>query len=251
MKFIFKLILKFYLKYITKLVLLIHRPVIIAVAGSTNKIFVKDEIKRVLLEKGLTVRANPKNFNTEIGLPLAILNLSSGYNLFKNWLPIILKAPTRIFQLNFPKYLVLGLGTSDSGDMRYLLTIVRPKITVITDITQRYLEGFSDMDRLVGEYEYLAKKTRGDGLLVLNYDNIRVREISKKYKTKTEFFGTKDGARWQAVKTSREETGETVKVSHNGIITEYKINRFGRHHVYSLLIGLIIKSSLKSTKFPR
>lgn len=246
MKFLFKIILKFYLKYITKLVLLIHQPVIIAVAGSTNKVFVKDEIKRVLLDKGLTVRVNPKNFNTEIGLPLAILNLPSGYNSFKNWLPIILKAPLAIFQFNFPKYLVLGLGASDPGDMKYLLTIVRPKISVITDITQRYLEGFSDMDKLVGEYEKLASRTKKDGLLILNYDNVRIRQIGRKNKRTTEFFGIHNGAGWQAVNVSRGEQGEIVKVGHSGIINEYKLNRFGRHHVYSLLIGLIIKSSIKS-----
>ncbi|PIR12864.1 hypothetical protein COV49_04085 [Candidatus Falkowbacteria bacterium CG11_big_fil_rev_8_21_14_0_20_39_10] len=244
MKFIFKLTLKYYLKYITKLVLLIHRPVIIAVAGSTNKVFVKDEIKKVLLDKGLSVRVNPKNFNTEIGLPLAILNLPSGYNSFKNWLPIIFKAPLAIFQFDFPKYLVLGLGASDPGDMKYLLTIVQPKISIITDITQRYLEGFSDMDKLVGEYEKLADRTKKNGLIVLNYDNIRVRQIGRKNKKATEFFGSQNGAGWQAVKVERGEQGEIAKVSHNGIIKEYKLNRFGRHHVYSLLIGLIIKSSL-------
>ena len=50
MKIIFKIILQYYLKYITKLVLAIHRPTIIAIAGSTNKTFVKDEINRVLGE---------------------------------------------------------------------------------------------------------------------------------------------------------------------------------------------------------
>jgi UDP-N-acetylmuramyl pentapeptide synthase len=78
MKSFFKQLLKYYLKYITKLVLFIHKPVIIAVAGSTNKTFVRDEIRNILEKKGFSVRANPRSFNTEIGLPLAILDLPSG-----------------------------------------------------------------------------------------------------------------------------------------------------------------------------
>src|SRR3989339_92491 len=119
MKKIFKIILQYYLKFITKLVLLIHRPTVIAISGSVNKSFFRDEIKKVLAEQGKTVRANPKNFNTEIGLPLAILNIESGYNSYRAWLPIIWKAFLAIFQKNFPEYLVLELGVSQRGDMRY------------------------------------------------------------------------------------------------------------------------------------
>jgi len=245
MKGTLKLFLKIYLKYITKLVLLIHRPTIIAIAGSTNKSFVKDRIKRLLIKNNLSARANPKNFNTEIGLPLAILNLPSGYNSYKNWLPVIFRAPLTIGQFNFPKYLVLELGVSDQGDMKYLLSIIKPQISIITDITQRYLEGFSDMDKLVGEYELIAKRTCKNGILILNYDNIRVKGIQEKYKLKTYTFGLQDGANWQVIKIDRGVRGEKIKVDHNGVIKDFSINKFGEHHAYALLVELIIKHELK------
>jgi len=241
MKLIFKTILQYYLKYITKLVLVIHRPTIIAIAGSTNKTFVKEEVAHALKKQGIDVRSNPKSFNTEIGLPLAVLYLPSGYDSYRNWLPIIFKAALIIFRRNFPDYLVLELGVSNPGDMKYLLSIIKPKIAIITDITQRYLESFSDMDKLVGEYEYLIRKVNC-GLIILNYDNIRIRNLSKVAQVPVEFFGLQNGAYWQAVKISRTEQGQIVKVSHNDIINQYKIKRFGKHHVYSLLIGLIIKN---------
>jgi len=246
MKYILKTILKYYLKYITKLVLLIHRPTIIAIAGSTNKTFVKEEIKKALSAKGKSVRANPRNFNTEIGLPLAILYLSSGYNSYKNWLPIIFKALLVIFQTNFPKFLILELGVSDKGDMKYLLSVIKPKIAIITNITQRYLEGFADMDDLVGEYELLVKKTRKDGLVILNYDNIRVRELSKSAKARIEFFGLQNGAGWRAVEARKRKIGQNVEVTHNNVANQYKINCFGEHHVYAMLVGLIVKNYFKT-----
>lgn len=250
MKFILKTFLQYYLKYITKLVLLIHRPTIIAIAGSTNKTFVKDEINKLLQEpsfakatagkKGIKVRSNPKSFNTEIGLPLAILNLPSGYNSYKNWLPIIFKSILKIFNFKFPEFLVLELGISNPGDAKYLLSIIKPKIVIITDITQRYLESFDDMDELTEEYEYLTKKTKKRGIILLNYDNERIKKLAN-IGYKFIYYGLNDGAHWQAIEINREERGQSIKISHNDIVNKYSINRFGVHHVYNLLISLIVK----------
>ncbi|MCD4761896.1 hypothetical protein K8R32_02955, partial [bacterium] len=215
MRLFLKTILKFYLKYITKLVLFIHRPTIIAVAGSINKPFVKESIKSVLEEAGLSVRANPKNFNTDIGLPLAVLYLKSGYNSYRNWLPIIARAPLAIFSKNFPNFLVLGLGTSDPGDMRYLLSVVKPKIAVITDITQRYLDSFRDMDLLIKEYEILARIIPKDGLLLINNDNERIKKLGSISKARVESFAINAEADWRASKSKKEATGQSAKIKHN------------------------------------
>jgi UDP-N-acetylmuramoyl-tripeptide--D-alanyl-D-alanine ligase len=248
MKLILKKILQYYLKYLTKFVLTIHRPTIIAIAGSTNKTFIKDEISKILRKEGINTRSNPKSFNTEIGLPLSILNLPSGYNSYKNWLPIIMKATSQIFKSNFPRFLVLELGVSDPKDMKYLLSIIKPRIAIITDLTQRYLESFDDMDELAGEYEHLVKKIKPYGLLVLNYDNPRIKNMANISKITTKYFGLSDGAHWQAIEVKKEDRGQVIKVNYNDIVNQYTINRFGRHHVYSLLVGLIIKDYVKKEK---
>lgn len=245
MKPLFKLLLKYYLKYITKLVLFIHKPVVVAISGSTGKTFVKDEIKKILKNKNRSVRANPKSFNTEIGLPLAILNLPSGYNSYRNWIPVIKQSLICIFKTKFPKYLVLELGVSKKGDMRYLLSIVKPKISVITGITQRYLESFSGMDDLVGEYEWLVRKTDKNGLVILNGDNNRVKRLSKKSAAKVMLFGMEEGLDWQIKNVTREEKGETFDILHNGKICGVKINRFGIHQIYTFIIGKIIDENVK------
>ena len=253
MKIIFKKILQYYLKYITKLVLVIHHPVIIAIAGSTNKTFAKEEINKILRQQGVKVRSNPKSFNTEIGLPLAILYLPSGYNSYKNWLPIISKAFFAIFQRNFPQYLVLELGVSNPGDMKYLLSIIKPQVAVITDITQRYMESFGDMDKISKEYEYLVKNIKKIGLVMLNYDNIKIRSMKRFAKARVEFFSIKSRDEapceisnlWQSVEVNKTRNGQIIKASHDNIIKQYEINRFGSHHVYNLLIGLIIKDYVK------
>lgn len=242
MKFFCKTILKYYLKYITKIVLAVHRPTVIAISGSSNKTFIRDEIRKILEEKGKTVRANPKNFNTEIGLPLAILNIESGYNSYRAWLPIIGKAFLAIFQKNFPEYLVLELGVSQRGDMRYLLSIVRPKISIISEINQRYVESFSGMDNLFLEYQYLARRTKKDGVLILNYDNARVRSLSKKTKARVEFFGkTEKAGIFQIEKIEKQEHGQKFWLKHNNKTQEFFTPRFGEHNVYASVAGKVFE----------
>ncbi|MFA5961231.1 MAG: Mur ligase family protein [Parcubacteria group bacterium] len=243
MKTIFKPILKFYLKLIAKLVLAIHRPKIIAVAGSVNKTFVRDEIKKILEKKGRKVRANPRNFNTDIGLPLAILGLSSGYNSFQEWRPVISAAFRAIWQKNFPEYLVLELGVSCPGDMRYLLSIIEPEISVVTDITQRYLESFPTMNDLVAEYIILAEKTKKSGAVILNHDNLRVKELAKKSHAPVSYFGETSESKkdWKIGKIEKIEIGQIVEIEHDEKAEKITLSRFGRHHAFALVASLAVE----------
>ncbi len=243
MKSIFKPILKYYLKLLAELVLAIHRPKIIVVAGSVNKTFVRDEVRKVLKKAGKSVRANPRNFNTDIGLPLAILNISSGYGSYREWRSVIGRAFHAIWQKNFPEYLVLELGVSRAGDMRYLLSIVRPEISIVTDITQRYLESFSSMGDLVAEYIYLARKTKKTGAVILNGDNLRVKELAKKASAPVCYFGETCAGKndWKIIEIKKNETGQVVKIKHNEKIKEYGILRFGRHHAFALAASLAVE----------
>jgi UDP-N-acetylmuramoyl-tripeptide--D-alanyl-D-alanine ligase len=241
MKTFLKYLLKYYLKIITKLVLFIKRPTIIGIAGNTNKTFAKNYIARELKQAGLSVRANPKNFNTEIGLPLAILHLPSGYNYYKKWLPIILKAPMTIFKKGFPNYLVLELGTSDAGDMKYLLSLVKPKISIITDITQRYIEGYGDMNKMMQEYQLLVRKTPVNGLVILNCDNPRIKELKDQSQARIILFGFCREADLQIKEAATGKNGEVIKVKTEQGENEYHLDRFGTHHIYAFLTSLAIK----------
>ena len=246
-KIICKYILQYYLKYLAKLVLAIYRPIVIAIAGSANKHFFKEQVKDRLISAGFSVRANPKDFNTEIGLPLAILDLPSGYHSYKKWWSIIWRSPLAFFK-KLPQILVLELGVSNRGNMRYLLSLVNPKIAVITDITQRYLEAFDDMEELVDEYDYLVSQIDNDSLVILNHDNLKVRELTKKTKAEVCFFSLEGEASGQSGQSNfwsasiiKEEGKQQVKIWHQAKQQEYQINRPGDQHVCALLASLIIE----------
>ncbi len=246
-KKILKTFLKYYLKIMAKLALAIHRPFVIAVAGSTNKSFIKDEINRHLRQSGLAVRSNIKSYNTEIGLPLAILSLPSGYNSYRRWLAAIFGAPRAVFSRAWPKFLVLELGVARPGDMKYLLTIIKPQITVITNLTQRYLESFSDMNELAAEYFYLAQKTAK--LIILNLDNPRLAQISRKIKTPRQTYSLKNpNADWLATVGRQNNLEQKIKIKHQGQEQEITIKRPGEHHIYAALAALAVKNFLKKQK---
>lgn len=250
-KILFKQILKYYLKLIVKVVLYLHKPLIIGVTGSANVFFTQDEIKRRLTEDGYEVRSNPKNFNTEIGLPLAILNLPAGYNSYKKWLPIMARAFKSIFKTNLPKILVLGLGISEPGDMKYLLSLVKPDIGIITDISQRYIESFDDMDELAAEYKLFSDSIRKSGILILNHDNERVRKISRNKKAVIYFSVDNketitDDYCWRLKEAKKTIMGSLVTINNGKQIFTKEIKRFGDHHIRAFISGLIVKDVIKS-----
>lgn len=252
-KIFFKFILKYYLKYLTKITLFIHQPLIICVTGGSNVLFTKQEIKRRLIGAGFDVRSNPKNFNTEIGLPLAILNLPAGYNSYKNWLPVIWRACKSLFNPYFPKILILSLGVSSPGDMRYLLSIVKPKIGVITNITQKYLESFNDMDELADEYDIFIKSINKNGFIILNHDNERIKKLSKNSVNNAIYFGLKEGEEgsknyWRCCRIDKNPGGQTLLIKNDAGEKRYGINRFGEHHVYSLICALIAVDLITTKK---
>jgi len=240
MKKIFKIILQYYLKYIAKLVLAIHRPKIIAVAGSMNKSFFKGYVRVALEQRGVKVRSNTRSFNTEIGLPLAVLHLPSGYNEYKKWIPTILGAFGKIFTKIQNEALVLELGVSKKGDMKYLLSIIKPKIIIITDLTQRYIESFSDMNELFGEYQELVN-TASNSIFILNADNVRIREIGKIALKKNQvcYFGIDKKADWEAKNIKKTADGIEFDAVQNDESNHYKINRFGLHHIQAKLASII------------
>lgn len=90
MKALIRNIVTYILEAESKLVIRKYHPKIIAVTGSVGKTSTKDAIFAVVGEK-LVARKSMKSFNSEIGLPLTILNCENGWNNPFIWLKNFLK----------------------------------------------------------------------------------------------------------------------------------------------------------------
>ena len=246
-KVILRPLLRAYLKLFTYLVLIIRRPFIIAVAGSMNKHFTKQAITNGLQESGFSVRAGRRGYNTDIGLPLAILNLASGYNSYKNWKHAIINAPKAIFKKT-EKILVLELGISEPQDMEYLLSIVKPNIVVLTDITQRHIENFKKISNITGEYEFLVKSLKPLNLIVANSDNKIIDVIIKNSKAEVKTFGYNNDAIMNIRSIEVRETGQDVIIKSNSSDISISMNKFGAHHAHAHCANLLIQQYLQKNE---
>lgn len=244
MKKYFKSFVQYYLKMLTKFVLWRHRPFIIAVAGSTNKTVVKEYILKFLREKygESEVRGNPRSYNTEIGLPLAILYLESGESSFWKWWRILIQAKMRaLFSRKYPSKLVLELGVEKKGDMKYLLKMVRPSWAVVTGIEGSYSDAESNLDEIFEEIKLLAKKLPSDGKLILNFDDARVKNLASASKAEIISYGFSEGADARATDLKTTVQGQVFDFTFQNKKESVEIKKYGRHNVYAWMIAKIVK----------
>jgi UDP-N-acetylmuramyl pentapeptide synthase len=224
-----------------------YRPFVIAVAGTTNKTAVKEYVLKFLREKygEKEVRGNPRSYNTEIGLPLAILYLESGESSFWKWLKILIQAKIKaFFSRKFPSKLVLELGVEKKGDMKYLLEMVQPSWAVVTNIEASYSDAESNLDEVYEEIKLLAKNLPENGKIILNFDDERVCSLSENTKARVIGFGFSEKA---DAKISNLETtiqGQKFEFFFRNRKELVEIKKYGRHNIYSWVIAKIIKESL-------
>jgi len=103
-----------------------HIPVI-GIAGSNGKTVVKEWLNQ-LLEADFSIVRSPKSYNSQIGVPLSVLNINESYNL-------------AIFEA----------GISRPGEMQNLEKIIKPTIGILTNIGQAHDEGFENKTQKISE----------------------------------------------------------------------------------------------------
>lgn len=249
LKKLFKILIQFYLKVLTKVMLWRKKPIIIAVAGSTNKTFVKEMILEELSNNQDSVRGNPRSFNTEIGLPLAVLFLPSGYSSIFRWVDILLTGTfISFFSRRFPKVLVLEMGVDKKGDMEYLLSMVKPRIAAVTNISKNFPAAGKSLDDIAGEVALLIKSLPADGLAVLNGDDERVKKMAESTKAKVIFYGSNGHCQARIEKITTTTVGQTFNLTINGKEERIETERFGVHNIKAIAIAKIIAEEFRKIK---
>ncbi len=247
MKIILHVILKYYLNILARIVLLRCRPAVIAIAGSVNKAFFKQAITNMLHERGIASASTFHAFNTEIGLPLTILGLKSGYESYGRWARILPQALRAAWKRRLPSVLVLELGAEHAGDMAYLTRLTKPRIAVITGLTRRYLENFGSIASAVQEYRSLAVSIPAAGLVIANYDSPELRGLHGSLRAALKFFTIETEPaedRYAALNIERTEKGMAAELMYASRRERIALDRFGNHHVAAYVAARIIEDNL-------
>lgn len=181
-----------YLRFFARLQLRKNpQATIIGVTGSAGKTSTRLAIVKILAGRGRVKQS--AHANSESGIPLNILGLSmTDYSLI-DWLRVCILAPLRVltYREAYDYYVVeMGIdGPHPPKNMRYLLSIVRPHIAVVTSIGLVHAAAFDHLvkDRdpvrrmqkiklqIAHEKMYLARALGASGVAVVNGD---VRELT-------------------------------------------------------------------------
>lgn len=173
------------------------KPEIIAITGSVGKSSTKEAIAAVLAKR-FSVRSSPGNYNTEIGLPLAVLGLKQPGRSFFGWMSVINKACWRscfgAAVKDYPRTLVLEMAADKPGDIAYLTGIAVPDIAVVTVVGESHAERFGSVEGVAKEKRVLVERLKKEGIAVLNRDDEKIWAMREKTKARVVSFGFHESA---------------------------------------------------------
>lgn len=249
MKQILKKIVVFILTLEAKLVLKKYKPKIIAVTGSVGKTFSKDAIYTVL-SSYFFVRKSKKSFNSEIGVPLAILGLPNAWNSVFLWLKNIIDGLKIIVLKNhYPKWLILEVGADMPRDIKSISKWLKPDIVIMTYLPDvpAHIEFFNSIDDLIREKSYLVEALKDDGILIANNDDQKLSFIKKfTERKKVLTYGFNKGSDITAsneniIYENNKPTGITFRIDYIGNSIPIKLGGIiGKQHIYPVLSAFLV-----------
>jgi len=128
---------------------------VVGVTGSIGKTSTKEVVAAVLGQRFSTYRS-PGNMNSEIGLPVSILEIEPGTEVA-----------------------VLEMGGAYAvGELSLLATIAPPTIAVVTNVHPVHLERMGTIEAIAQTKAELVQAVPPDGVAVLNGDDHRVRAMA-------------------------------------------------------------------------
>ncbi len=264
-----KAILLKILKFFSTRVIKKYKPTVIGITGSIGKTTTKHAINEVLKNR-YRVRASINSFNTEIGLPITILGLNNSKSIFI-WIKNIFQSIKLLIikNKNYPEILILEMGADKIGDISYLISIVKPNISILTNIAPVHVDQFKSLENIYKEKIKIFDFNDITQKKIVNIDNDLIREnlLRSNNLGKVITYGTNDDAMIRAYNIEEKNcfdedftTGIEFDVAYNNSETHVRMQYIiGKHQVYSILaafaVGILfdlrlddIKNSLEDTR---
>ena len=147
------------------------RPRVIAIAGSHGKTIVK-RIVSELFARRYRVQTNPRSYNTDVGLPLAVLNVELDSPRPRDVMRSFGQAMWRAL-IGRPAidFLIVEFGVRKPGDMAQLLRTVRPDFAVLTKLTPGYSTDVAVLRTLQREMQVLCQAVQDRCRFVVDGDD--------------------------------------------------------------------------------
>jgi UDP-N-acetylmuramoyl-tripeptide--D-alanyl-D-alanine ligase len=157
---------------------------VVGITGSTGKTSVKDLTSSVLGSR-FSVWASPRSFNTEVGVPLTILN-----------------APTDA------EVVVVEMGSRGLGHITTLCDVARPEVGVVTNVGLAHMEMFGSLETVAAAKRELVEALPAEGTAVLNADDPTVRGFDSATAARVLRYGVSEEADVRAEDIALDEQGQ-------------------------------------------
>jgi len=188
----------------------------VAVTGSTGKTTTKNIIAEVLRRK-YNVLKTEGNFNNQVGLPATIMRLDESH-----------------------RAAVVEMGMSGYGEIRALMKIVRPKVSVVTNIGMSHIERLGSREGILRAKMEIFEGMDQNPAAVVNADDPLLCQGVKGLKAATVFYGVEAGDYRASDIRSRGEEGTSYTLLAEGKSFEVSLPLPGRHNVYNSLAAIAV-----------
>jgi UDP-N-acetylmuramoyl-tripeptide--D-alanyl-D-alanine ligase len=193
---------------------------VVGITGSNGKTTVKGMLGSVCAEFG-EVTVTAANNNNMIGVPQTLLSANKT-----------------------DRFLIVEMGTSESGEIAYLSNIVEPDVSIIINISESHLSGIGTKEDVFIEKSEITRATRNSGSVVINLDDEYAGRIADLSKTNSIITYGFDGRADVSGEFKTISEGTEVSVRSPAGDFSYRLRVPGRHNVSNSFAVVAIASTL-------
>ncbi len=193
---------------------------VVGITGSVGKSTTKEVVAQVLSQRYRTLKS-PGNLNNEIGLPMTVLRLGSGY-----------------------EHAVLEMGFYVPGEIAFLCDIAQPQVGVVSNVGTVHAERAGSQENICLGKSELVQSLPEDGVAVLNFDDPWVRKMEEKTRARVFFYGlSPESELWADNVEGLGLDGIRFRLHYHRETLHVRIPMIGRHSVHTALrataVGLV------------
>lgn len=195
----------------------------IGITGSVGKTSTKEFISAVLAQK-YNVHKTGGNFNNELGVPITLFGLEEEHEVA-----------------------VIEMGISGFGEMTRLSKMVRPDISVITNIGYCHLENLGDRDGVLRAKTEMFTYLKHNGSIILCHDDDKLRTVTDYHGITPTFYGTGNDEYHAENIVEKGLDGVGCTLIHGDTRIDVTIPTMGRHNVLNALCAMAVGTKLGLT----
>lgn len=189
---------------------------VVGVTGSAGKTTTKETIAALLLGS-LRVGKNEGNLNNHIGLPLSILRQSLAEQVY-----------------------VFEMGMNHLGEIRFLASIARPRVAVVTNVGTAHIENLGSREAVALAKRELVESLPPEGVAVVNADDRFAGRFGEIHPGRTVTFGLSKGADFRVEELVMGESGAQFRIGG----TAFETPVAGKHSVLNVAAAVAVGSEL-------